>query len=610
MLNPSFAAPFPPTPRGRWLHFLGTIVVVCFLVFVPGPITAQTAEEPEAPAATSEPEVEPVPVERASARATMTTFLEAFDASKHPEGTDPLVVASACLDLSQLRLTVRERLGRDYARQLKEILDRSELIDLATLSDDSAADPWSLAIADGAGTVVLSPDTRGEWLFTTETVAAIPDLFRAVEDREVVEGVLEATQLTPALWLRSKVPPTLRKVGFLLEYWQWAGLFVLVLLALLLDRLVTTVIRGVVERYLARRTESIGRRDLDRALRPTGWLVGALVVWFGVLLLGLPALVLESLVTVIEFLAAAAFVLAVYRAVDVVTAVLTVRAERSENKFDDLLVPLVRTSLKVFISAFGFVFLAEVVNLPLGGVIAGLGVGGLAIALAAQDAVKNFFGSLMILLDRPFAVGDWVQIGDVEGTIAELGFRSTRVRTFYDSIVTVPNANLIEATVDNFGRRRFRRWSTHLSITYDTPPDAIEAFCEGVRELVHRHPYTRKDSYHVYLNRLGASSLDVLLYMFFDAPDWATELRERHRLALDILRLGHQLGVEFAFPTQTIHVEQEGETRPHPASAGYDTVVSKARGQGREQARALVDGALGGKKPPPVGATGAGEADG
>lgn len=599
-----------PTLFERRAPALFALIVSCFLLLSPIAVLAQTAEEPEPSAVVPAAESEPVPHEHASARATMRTFLEAFDPTLHPAGTDGLAIASACLDLSEIRSTVRERLGREYARQLKEILDRSELIDLDALSDDPEAEPWRLSVGDGAGEVVLAPDQRGEWLFTRETVEAVPTLYRAVESQEIVEGVIEATPLTPALWLRSQVPAPLRRVGFLLEYWQWAGLFVLVLLALILDRLVTTILRGTVERYLARRTESIERGDLDRALRPTGWLVGALVVWFGVLLLGLPPMLLDALITVVEFLAAAAFVWAIYRAVDVITAVLAVRATRSENKFDDLLVPLVRTSLKVFIVAFGFVFLAEVVNLPLGGVIAGLGVGGLAIALAAQDAVKNFFGSLMILLDRPFAVGDWVKIGEVEGTIAELGFRSTRVRTFYDSIVTVPNANMISATVDNFGRRRYRRWSTHLAITYATPPDAIEAFCEGIRELVRRHPFTRKDAFEVHLNRLGTSSLDVLLYIFFDAPDWSTELRERHRLALDILRLGHQLGVEFAFPTQTVHVQHEGETRPHPATEGYDTVVAEALERGRAQARALVDGALGGQAPPPVGDSGAGEANG
>ena len=586
-------------------------LVTLLVLLLPGLALAQQGEPAgDATPAATEVAPPPVPEEHRSPRATMTTFLESFDPEKQAPGVEPLDVAAACLDLSGFRTTVREPLGREYSRQLKEILDRVELIDLAALSDQPDAEPWRLAIGDGAGEVVLAPNAAGEWLFTEATVASIPELFRAVEDREVVEGVLEATTLTPALWLRSKVPSSWRQVAFVLEVWQWVGLAVLLLLGLLLDRAVTWVLKRVVQGYLARRTESVAPSILRRAFRPFGLLAAALLCWLGVFWLGLPPTILEALVTGIEFLAAAAFVWAAYRVVDVISAVLTVRAERSENKFDDLLVPLVRTSLKVFIAAFGFVFMAEVVNLPISSVIAGLGIGGLAIGLGAQDAVKNFFGSLMIITDRPFAVGDWVKIGGVEGSVAELGFRSTRIRTFYDSIVTVPNANLIDANVDNLGVRRHRRWSTKVGITYDTPPDAIEAFCEGIRELIRRHPYTGKKTFQVYLNQFGPSSLDILLYVFFETPDWATELRERHRLAVDILRLGHELGVDFAFPTQTIHLHQDAEGRDHPDVVGYDEVMRDARDKGRERAQALVDGALGDRKPPPAATTGAGEADG
>ena len=128
-------------------------------------------------------------------------------------------------------------------------------------------------------------------------------------------------------------------------------------------------------------------------------------------------------------------------------------------------------------------------------------------------------------------------------------------------MITVPNSRFISAHVDNWGARRYRRIKTMVSLTYDTPPLKIEAFCEAVRELIRKHPYTRKDYYHVYLNALGAASLDVLLYCFVQTPDWSTELREKHRLYLDILRVAEGLGIEIAFPTQTIHVakDKEGE---------------------------------------------------
>ena len=159
-----------------------------------------------------------------------------------------------------------------------------------------------------------------------------------------------------------------------------------------------------------------------------------------------------------------------------------------------------------------------------------------------------------MLVDRPFQIGDWVKIGNAEGTVEEIGFRSTRIRTFYNSRITVPNSNLVNASVDNLGARQYRRISCKIGVQYDTSPEKIDAFCEGIREIVRRHPYTRKDYYNVYFNEFADSSLNILLYVFHECPDWTTELRERHRLFVDIVRLAHRLGVEFAFPTQTLHV--------------------------------------------------------
>jgi MscS family membrane protein len=323
------------------------------------------------------------------------------------------------------------------------------------------------------------------------------------------------------------------------------------------------------------------------------WGVGAL--W-----LGLPTIVFRIYVEAIVVVAVIAFTVMAYRLTDVAGAIFARRAAASDSRFDDLLVPLLRKTLKVLIVAIGLVTIAGTVGIEVAGLLAGLGLGGLAFALAAQDTVSNLFGSITVLLDRPFQVGDWVVVGDVEGTVEEMGFRSTRIRTFYNSLITLPNSNLIKASVDNLGARRFRRWSTRLGVAYNTPPEKIDAFCEGIRELVERHPYTRKDYYHVYFNGFAAACLEILLYVFFETPDWATELRERHRLAVDILRLAHELEVEFAFPTQTIYLRDEPWTPPELAGSGYPQASRAQSDDARRAARELVDGALGGQVPPPV----------
>jgi len=179
----------------------------------------------------------------------------------------------------------------------------------------------------------------------------------------------------------------------------------------------------------------------------------------------------------------------------------------------------------------------------------------LAFALAAQDTIKNFFGSLMIFVDRPFQVGDWITSGDLDGTVEEVGFRSTRIRTFRNSVMSIPNGVITNQMIDNHGLRVYRRFMTTIALTYDTPPELIDVFVKGLKQIVEDHPKTRKDYYEIHFNNMGSSSLDVLFYIFFNVPSWTDELVARHEVLLEIVRLAEHLGVNFAFPTQTLHVE-------------------------------------------------------
>ena len=188
--------------------------------------------------------------------------------------------------------------------------------------------------------------------------------------------------------------------------------------------------------------------------------------------------------------------------------------------------------------------------------VAGLSIGGLAIALAAQETIKNLFGSITIFADRPFKVGDWILADNIEGDVEEIGFRSTRIRTFSHSVVYIPNGRLADMTIDNFGMRIYRRFRTHIGLTYDSHPDTIKAFVHGIRELVARNPRTRKDFYGVNLNEFGASGLQILLYIYFEVQTTQEEWEAREEMMMHILDLAHLLELRFAFPTHTVHVEQ------------------------------------------------------
>ncbi len=565
---------------------LATALCICF--WLSGMLAAQ-----ELPASAEEEfqgEAPSVAVERANPRATMASFFRAFRLEREGAPGDPIRQAVETLDLSAVPAAAHEAKGRELAVLLKDVLDKTERIDVEAIPDDPEGPPW-VVISRLEGDVVLARQPDGEWRFSAETVERLPAMAEAVAGAEIVEGVEAAARsISPAVWLRSRMPAGLRESTFLLENWQWLGILVLVLLGLVVDRLATAVATRLWATFFRRKTPE----DLEPGLahasaRPFGVIAMALTWTLGLPWLGLPPQPLGIFAFAVTFLVAAGAVWAAYRAVDVLAAFFEARARRTASKFDELLVPLVRKSLKIFIAAFGLVFVAENLDLHITGLLAGIGIGGLALALAAQDAVKNLFGSLTVILDRPFEVGDAIVAAGVEGTVVELGFRSTRIRTFDDSLVTLPNSNLIDAVVANRGKRNYRRWKTMLSLTYDTPPEKIEAFCEGVRELIRRHPHTRKDRFEVRFNQFGAASLDILIYLFFDTRDWSVELESRHRLGIDILRLAERLGVEFAFPTQTIHLLQgdAGGTEIPSEPTVYATRLRSAEEAARREAEGL-----------------------
>jgi len=415
----------------------------------------------------------------------------------------------------------------------------------------------------------------------------------------VATTLLENEPHTIAYAIRESLSPSLVNVGFLLENWQWIALIALVFLAVVLDRLVRFFASALTHRLTRLKEDKEHDRSILLFRRPIGLWCGALFFEMSLPILDLAAGPFGALSLAAELIMTVTGVWAFLGLVDVVCDVLAEKAAKSTNKFDDMLVPLLRRTLKILVLVIGLVYIASKWTDNLWNVVAGLGLGSVAIAFAARDSVENLFGTFTVLLDKPFEIGDWITMEDLDGSVESVGFRSTKVRTFYNSLVTVPNRHFISGKIDNMGKRRYRRIKTTLALTYDTPPESVEAFCEGVRELIRKHPYTRKDYYHVYLNGLGASSLDVLLYCFVRTPDWSAELREKHRLFADVLRLAKALGVEFAFPTQTLFVGKP-EDLEHPDAP---TDIEGGLAAGRAAAADVLEASLGafeGRQPGPV----------
>ncbi len=357
----------------------------------------------------------------------------------------------------------------------------------------------------------------------------------------------------------SSLPAVFHQKLFVHPLYMWATLLVLCVLSLAISKIVRIILESyVTTKFLKLLKLQIKEEQQKTFSRPLGYFSFALLLYLLHNLIGFN----EQTNDVIERICYIALGISGTWVSIAVAGIFELyfasKARKTRTKFDDILVPLISKSAKVFIFCIGLLFIAHSLTIDVKNIIAGLGIGGLAFALAAKDTLSNLFGSLMIVLDRPFDVGDWITLSSgVEGTVEQVGFRSTRVRTFYDSLISIPNSNLTNTHIENYAKRKYRRMRIFLGVQYDTPASKIEAFCEGIRKIILSHKYTRKDYFNVYFNNFSASSLDILVHMFWEVPDAATENAERHRFLLDVLRLGNSMGIDFAFPTQTIHLYSE-----------------------------------------------------
>ncbi len=248
-----------------------------------------------------------------------------------------------------------------------------------------------------------------------------------------------------------------------------------------------------------------------------------------------------------------------YKLVDVAEYYLIRWTSKTETKLDDMLVPVLRKTTRVTITIFTVLFIAQnVLGRDISTLLAGLGVGGLAVAIAAKETLANFFGSIMIFSDRSFHVGDLVRLGDYFGIIEEVGFRSTRLRTLDGHLITIPNSNVASNAIENISHRPYIRKHFSITITYDTPPEKVEQAVEIVREIIGRFPETSSDPQYpprVYFDNFNDWSLNLNIYYWVKPADWWTFLDVTHKINIEIMRKFNQEKIEFAFPTQTLYLK-------------------------------------------------------
>ncbi|WMN06371.1 mechanosensitive ion channel family protein [Marivirga arenosa] len=432
--------------------------------------------------------------------------------------------------------------------QLKQVLDGAgvlieadEIPDNPDYSDSTGQNRYYLTEIEFPDIYIEKQKSR--WYFSKRTIQKVPELHQKIYPF----GTDKLMNILPKMGSQ-------RILG--LHTWQYISILILIIICVLIHKVLSWFFDWLFFQLL--KNKGFGNIAHDYILpvaRPFSLLiiVGILIILVPVL--QLPITFNHYFILLLNALLPLFGTIMAYKIVDILGEYMLKKAAQTETTMDDQIVPILKRVLKIFVIIIGFLYILNNLRFDITALLAGISIGGLAFALAAQDTIKNFFGSLMILFDKPFQIGDWVTAGDIDGTVEEVGFRSTRIRTFRNSLITVPNGKLADMAVDNHGLRKYRRFYTTITITYDTPPHLIEAFTKGLKRIVEDHPYTWKDFYHIYFNNMSAYSLDIMFYVFLDVPTWGEELKYKEELLFSIMKLAEKLGINFAFPTQTLHME-------------------------------------------------------
>lgn len=255
----------------------------------------------------------------------------------------------------------------------------------------------------------------------------------------------------------------------------------------------------------------------------------------------------EYLPDVLQFLLVVSIVVWAFRLVNLVYDL--VRFLDNDDDLDGTqktLISALESVLRFIIIFVGAIFVADALGFELTSLLAGLGISGLAFALAAKDSISNFFGAITVLLDRPFKVGDWVVIGSSEGEVIEINLRTTLVRTSVDTIITIPNANLVSIPVENWGKRRWRRWQSMVHLDINSDPEKVELFCQRSLDLIRNHDATTKeDASWCSINTISAQSIDIELNLYWNVDSSLAERKARESLILDLMELAKGLNLSF-----------------------------------------------------------------
>ncbi len=321
-----------------------------------------------------------------------------------------------------------------------------------------------------------------------------------------------------------------------------------------LRKLFILIVVKSIKRIFARTETEIDDKLVQAFQSPVSFLLIVIGIFLALKILGVDpgkALAITKLLIIFTLF------WAVYNLINVFQEIFFKLGEKFGKEFSKEIGAFLAKLAKTFVIIVGFVTILQQLGINVSAFLASLGIGGLAVALAARDTVANFFGGLTILLDRTFRIGEWIKVEDVEGIVEDMGLRTTKVRTFEKSLITVPNQLLSTKPVENFSRRNVRRIKMTIGLTYNTTREQMVNILKDIREMLKTHPGIDNDQLQmVYFTDFGDSSLNIFIYCFTNTANWEKYLSIREDVNIKIMEIVEKHGAEFAFPSRSIYIEK------------------------------------------------------
>jgi MscS family membrane protein len=454
-------------------------------------------------------------------------------------------------DLLDLPDSLRPR-GAEIARELRAIIDRYGDLDPDASPDqphgDSASSGPVPVVIAGTVTVpheatrdlslVRTPGPAGiRWRFSRSVVDAVPQWAEALDDRWAIDYLPDAL---------------LREGPFDIRWWQWLALPVLALLASLLGAVVGRVV-VLVARRVARRTETAWDEIIVTRLRGPA-IAGSSLLAFALLLpfVALYPVARHAVYLGVQVASYAVFFWILWQLIDAARVIAEGATWLVDSPARRSLLPLAGRVAKIAVAAVAVVAILSELGYPVGSLLTGLGIGGVAVALAGQKTVENLFGAFSIGIDQPLRVGDLVQVGAVFGNVEAIGLRSTRIRTLDRTLVTIPNGALSETQIESFTARDRFRLLTTVSLIYGTSASQMRSVLAGLEATLRAHPRIWADEITVRLREFGASSLDIEVMAWFRVTDMSEFRRARQDVLLGFMDVIEASGTALALPARAV----------------------------------------------------------